>query len=194
VSNIELLSRSGLIKDVLSPVLARAGFSVFHEPSQGDNKTIVIVDFDPESVRAHQPRGVKIVALVSKADSLELGPEDIAPLSGVLTYDLSADTFVLALRLIDSGERVVARDLGLKRKPIAPPYNTEPALGRPRLTPREREILSYLVEGHSNKVIAGYLGVTEATVKVHLKSVLRKINVANRTQAAIWVLSNPLDT
>jgi two-component system, NarL family, nitrate/nitrite response regulator NarL len=195
VSNIELLSRAGLIKDVLSPVLAQAGFCVFHEPGRGDNNTIVIVDFDPESVRAHQSRGVKIVALVSKAEGFELGPDDIAPLSGVLTYDLSADTFVLALRLIDSGERVVARDLHfLERKPIAPPSNIEPPLGRARLTPRERETLSYLVEGHSNKVIAGYLGVAEATVKVHLKSVLRKINVANRTQAAIWVLSNPLDT
>jgi len=194
VSNIELLSRAGLIKDVLSPVLAQAGFCVFHEPGRGDNNTIVVIDFDPESVRAHQSRGVKIVALVSKAEGFELGPDDIAPLSGVLTYDLSADTFVVALRLIASGERVVARDLGLKPKPIAPSSNAEPALGRPRLTRREREILSYLVEGHSNKVIAGYLGVTEATVKVHLKSVLRKINVANRTQAAIWALSNPLDT
>jgi two-component system, NarL family, nitrate/nitrite response regulator NarL len=193
VSNIELLPRSGLIKDVLSPVLVEAGFCVFHEPGQGDNNTIVVIDFDPESVCAHQSRGVKIVALVSKADSLKLGPEDIAPLSGVLTHDLSADTFVLALRLIDSGERVVAHDLGLERKSIAPPSNTKPPPGGARFTPRERKILSHLVEGHSNKMIAEHLGITEATVKVHLKSVLRKINVANRTQAAIWALSNPLD-
>jgi two-component system nitrate/nitrite response regulator NarL len=59
-----------------------------------------------------------------------------------------------------------------------------------RLSPREKEILSHLVEGHSNKGIARILGITEATVKVHLKSLLRKIGVENRTQAAIWALSN----
>jgi two-component system nitrate/nitrite response regulator NarL len=45
-----------------------------------------------------------------------------------------------------------------------------------------------LVEGASNKVIANQLAITEATVKVHLKSILRKINASNRTQAAIWAL------
>jgi two-component system, NarL family, nitrate/nitrite response regulator NarL len=47
-----------------------------------------------------------------------------------------------------------------------------------------------LVAGHSNKLIARHLGITEATVKVHLKSVQRKIRVENRTQAAIWALAN----
>jgi two-component system nitrate/nitrite response regulator NarL len=46
------------------------------------------------------------------------------------------------------------------------------------------------VEGDSNKAIANRLGITEATVKVHLKSLLRKIGAANRTQAAIWALNN----
>jgi two-component system nitrate/nitrite response regulator NarL len=46
------------------------------------------------------------------------------------------------------------------------------------------------LECHSNKVIAQHLGVIEAAVKVHLESLLRKINVSNRTQATIWALSN----
>jgi two-component system nitrate/nitrite response regulator NarL len=58
------------------------------------------------------------------------------------------------------------------------------------LSPREKEILSDVVAGHSNKVIARHLEITEATVKVHLKSVLRKIRMENRTQAAIWALAN----
>jgi DNA-binding NarL/FixJ family response regulator len=53
-----------------------------------------------------------------------------------------------------------------------------------------KEILSHLLAGHSNKLIARELGITEATVKVHLKSVLRKIGADNRTQAAIWALAN----
>jgi two-component system nitrate/nitrite response regulator NarL len=51
-------------------------------------------------------------------------------------------------------------------------------------------MLTHLVAGHSNKVIARRLDIAEGTVKVHLKSVLRKIRVENRTQAAIWALAN----
>ena len=58
------------------------------------------------------------------------------------------------------------------------------------LSPRELEILQALVTGASNKLIAIRLGITEATVKVHLKTLLRKIDVINRTQAAIWAMNN----
>jgi two-component system nitrate/nitrite response regulator NarL len=58
------------------------------------------------------------------------------------------------------------------------------------LSEREEEILKALVRGHSNKMIARMCTVTEATVKVHMKSILRKIRVANRTQAAIWALKH----
>jgi two-component system, NarL family, nitrate/nitrite response regulator NarL len=58
------------------------------------------------------------------------------------------------------------------------------------LTEREVQILDGLVKGHANKVIARTCGTTEATVKVHMKSILRKIRVDNRTQAAIWAIEN----
>ena len=58
------------------------------------------------------------------------------------------------------------------------------------LSEREEQILRDLVKGLSNKIIARKLDIAEATVKVHLKSILRKIRVANRTQAAIWALEN----
>ena len=46
------------------------------------------------------------------------------------------------------------------------------------------------MKGHANKVIARTCDITEATVKVHMKSILRKIRVDNRTQAAIWAMAN----
>jgi DNA-binding NarL/FixJ family response regulator len=58
------------------------------------------------------------------------------------------------------------------------------------LSAREVQILRRLLVGDSNKMIANVLGITEATVKVHLKGLLRKISVANRTQAAIWARNN----
>jgi two-component system nitrate/nitrite response regulator NarL len=192
VPQIELLLRARLMRDLLSSPLMEAGFAVFHEPTQGDNDTIVLTDFDdckdPESVSAHRSRGVKIVALMSKADSLEIEFDEITPLSGILTYDLSAGALVRSLLLIASGERVFPHDLALGRKSTAPSF--EHRSNDARLSPREKEMLSHLVGGHSNKVIARHLGITEATVKVHLKSVQRKIRVENRTQAAIWALEN----
>lgn len=72
---------------------------------------------------------------------------------------------------------------------------TEPSVG---LSRREAAILNALVQGASNKLIAHRLGISEATVKVHVKAILRKIRAKNRTQAAIWALhhqtrSKPVD-
>jgi two-component system nitrate/nitrite response regulator NarL len=58
------------------------------------------------------------------------------------------------------------------------------------LSVREKGILNYLVEGYSNKTIARKIDIAEATVKVHVKAILRKIRVQNRTQAAIWAINN----
>lgn len=60
----------------------------------------------------------------------------------------------------------------------------------PSLSEREAQILDGLVQGHANKIIARTCDITEATVKVHMKSILRKIQVANRTQAAVWALEH----
>jgi two-component system nitrate/nitrite response regulator NarL len=60
----------------------------------------------------------------------------------------------------------------------------------PRLSGREVQVLDGLLKGHANKVIARTCDIAEATVKVHVKGILRKIRVANRTQAAIWALES----
>jgi two-component system nitrate/nitrite response regulator NarL len=189
---VELLLRGLLLRDALSSVLTAAGCTVLSEPTQAHSDTVVVIDFedckDPESLSAHQARGVKIVALTSEADSREIGFDEIEPLSGILTYDLSADAFVRSLLLISSGERVFPNNLAVGRKSAAAASDRQS--NDARLSPREKEILSLLVAGHPNKLIARHLGITEATVKVHLKSVQRKIRVENRTQAAIWALAN----
>src|SRR4030088_2616482 len=60
----------------------------------------------------------------------------------------------------------------------------------PQLSPREKSILHCLSEGDSNKCIARKIDIAEATVKAHVKAILRKIRVQNRTQAAIWGMNN----
>ncbi len=63
------------------------------------------------------------------------------------------------------------------------------AANDPLLSQRERQILFRLAEGDSNKAIARLCNITESTVKVHLKAILRKIAAHNRTQAAIWAVT-----
>jgi two-component system nitrate/nitrite response regulator NarL len=66
---------------------------------------------------------------------------------------------------------------------------TEPQLSdlkECKLSERETQVLSYLRQGAPNKIIARQFDITEATIKVHVKAILRKIGAANRTQAAMW--------
>lgn len=58
------------------------------------------------------------------------------------------------------------------------------------LSGRERQIIDGLVKGQSNKLIARGFGIAEATVKVHMKAILRKVACSNRTQVAIWALEH----
>jgi two-component system, NarL family, nitrate/nitrite response regulator NarL len=60
----------------------------------------------------------------------------------------------------------------------------------PRLSSREHDILCYISEGASNKLIARRFDITEGTVKIHVKTILRKIGASNRTQAAIWAMNH----
>ena len=77
----------------------------------------------------------------------------------------------------------------------AQPPSTRPGAALPgpyeraALSARESQILGYLVRAFPNKAIALELKITEATVKVHIKALLRKIRASNRTEAAIWALS-----
>lgn len=60
-----------------------------------------------------------------------------------------------------------------------------------RLTEREQEILGLIAAGFSNKLIARQLKITEGTVKVHVKHVLRKLNLDSRVEAAVWAVRHP---
>ncbi len=114
--------------------------------------------------------------------------------SGYLMKDISLDALLISLQLVVLGEKVFPTHLAallVNGVANAVPASV-PADNTYGLSEREMQILQCLVQGDSNKLIANRLSITEATVKVHMKSLLRKINVSNRTQAAIWALNNGL--
>lgn len=87
------------------------------------------------------------------------------------------------------GERVAEILADALRHEIRP----KPADGA-KLTEREREILSHIATGHSNKLIARELKITEGTVKVHVKHLLRKLDLGSRVEAAVWAVRNGFRT
>jgi two-component system nitrate/nitrite response regulator NarL len=111
-----------------------------------------------------------------------------AGINGCLVVDMSTGALTQSLRLIMLGQEIFPAPAGVL--PLAAPAPpARPGASR-SLSDREGEILGKLLLGHSNKMIARELAISEATVKVHLKGLLRKLKARNRTQAAIWAMEN----
>jgi two-component system nitrate/nitrite response regulator NarL len=99
--------------------------------------------------------------------------------------------FLSALSEADKASSVHHSDSAEDARPLQTTRLAEAAnLPGRTLSSREAEILRCLTQGAPNKVIARKLDVAEATVKVHIKAILRKIRVSNRTQAAMWAVAH----
>ena len=117
------------------------------------------------------------------------GDEDIhqalqAGAAGYLIKAMSHDTLVDALRKVHSGTRFLPGPVAQSLATRTP--NSD-------LSPREREVLSLMVQGKSNKDIGGALKITEATVKCHVSVILERLGVTDRTQAVIAALQRGLE-
>ncbi|MCW8944032.1 MAG: response regulator, partial [Sedimenticola sp.] len=113
---------------------------------------------------------------------------------GYLLKDMEPDELINALRAIVGGATIVAPELmGVLAKAVQG-ETQEPATRDifADLTPREGEILCLLADGQSNKVIARNLGISDGTVKLHVKSILRKLNVHSRVEAAVIAVEQAL--
>jgi two-component system, NarL family, nitrate/nitrite response regulator NarL len=150
---------------------------------------------------------LRILALNDRSDPKELvSMIDAGIDSYMLKSSITATMLVEALSLIAIGQTVLPQEftrlIKLRRSSESDPVtqtagkgddraclSAESALRLDRLTTREHEILNCLTQGASNKSIARYLNVAEATVKVHIKALLRKMQVQNRTQAAVWAVN-----
>lgn len=110
-----------------------------------------------------------------------------------LAKGVSSSIFLKSLELVMLGETIlpssVLSSMCARIETFAPVVPAAAPQGR--LSAQEERILGFLVQGHSNKAIARELAITDATVKVHVKAILKKIGAQNRTQAAIWATRNP---
>lgn len=113
-------------------------------------------------------------------------------IDGLLSTHMAAEPLLCAVRLIATGMKVMPSEIIQHLAADAPPSTLQDMHARdagPDLSEREIQILHCLAAGEANKDIASRLAVAEATVKAHVKAILRKLQVDNRTQAAIWAIN-----
>jgi two-component system nitrate/nitrite response regulator NarL len=139
----------------------------------------------------------RIVVLADRFDLEFVRSGHKAGGDGFCLADSGPSVLITSLELVMLGESVLPSEVlrsildasPQKREQPLQDNTVEPNLPDPKvckLSAREAAVLSYLKEGAPNKIIARQFDITEATVKVHVKAILRKIGAANRTQAAMW--------
>jgi two-component system nitrate/nitrite response regulator NarL len=122
---------------------------------------------------------------------------------GYLLKDIEPEDLVPALEAAVQGNNVVARELvgslarlvrGGDAAAAAAPPPARAAAPFAELTPRELEILGCIADGSSNKMIARALDITDGTVKLHVKAILRKLGLRSRVEAAVTAVEHGLGT
>lgn len=113
---------------------------------------------------------------------------------GYLLKDMDPDDMVRQLHQAALGRMVISESLTALLAEALRSQRSQPATPDIHsLTQREREILRELAAGLSNKLIARQLDITEGTVKVHVKHLLKKLNLRSRVEAAVWAVQEGVD-
>jgi two-component system, NarL family, response regulator LiaR len=193
-----------LFRSGITPLLEEWGIAVVGEAATGEDGVELVADRRPDVVlmdvsmpgisgveaarriRSFTPSVRVIMLTISTEDALVIEAV-LAGASGYLLKDATVDQLAEAVRSAAAGEavlapRVAARVLEhLRGADCAPAV----ALERPQLSARERQVLGLLVDGRDNAEIAETLYISHSTVKSHVSSILDKLHVENRVQAAV---------
>lgn len=212
VFSIVLLAKNDILREGLRRILLDGGFcleqsvaSVLDLDAQARNlkPTLVVFDWVKGDDLDENLFGIRsvyasanIVVLADEFSCDSMVQVFNAGAHGYIVKRLGCDSLVASLRLVAMGEKVMPSQLANQLSEVLLNHSlsaTKTADLTELLSERELETMRYLLGGNPNKVIANHLDVSEATVKVHVKSILRKLGVRNRTQAAIWAVNNGLE-
>jgi two-component system nitrate/nitrite response regulator NarL len=203
-----------LFREGLEGLLERRNIEVIASIGSGKEGIEVAQDLDPDVVlldmrmpdidgltvlRTIRQKGLEMPTAILTTSSSEKDLVEAlrAGAQGYLLKDMEPDDLVVALLDIVEGKTVVAPTLTPVLAKVVQ-GDTVPTAGEPKpidtLTPRETEILGLLAEGQSNKVIARNLGISDGTVKLHVKAILRKLEVHSRVEAAVMAVEHGFRT
>ena len=193
-----------LFRSGLGELLERRGIEVCAAVGDGEEGCRLAAELEPDVVlldlRMPELDGLSVlerlaalgldcavVMLTTSSDERDLVTSLRSGARGYLLKDMEPDQLVDALAAVVEGETVVAPEMTSVLAKVVKGGELES--DRPdrfsALTPREFEILRHLAEGQSNKEIARDLGITDGTVKLHVRSILRKLEVRSRVEAAV---------
>jgi two-component system nitrate/nitrite response regulator NarL len=209
--NIILIDDHTLFREGLVGLLSRRDIHVLAAVGTGHEGLRLATELEPDVIlldmrmpemdgmdvlRQLRQRGFTkpVAMLTTSSDERDLVESLRSGAQGYLLKDMEPDQLVVALRDIVAGKTVVAPDLAPVLARVVQGESITPVQGSPfaKLTPRENEILVLLAEGQSNKVIARNLGISDGTVKLHVKSILRKLGVHSRVEAAVIAVEHGL--
>ena len=208
-----LIDDHALFRVGLSELLERRGIEVAGATGDCDEGSRRVAEMKPDVVlldlRMPRMSGIEVlkclradnqmmplVMLTTSRDERDVLDALQHGANGYLLKDMEPDELITALEDIVSGHTVVAKELMTVLARAVQGGESEEAAGAgnafDELTPREREILCHLAEGQSNKVIARNLGISDGTVKLHVKAILRKLGVHSRVEAAVLAVEHNL--
>ncbi|MCM2391578.1 response regulator [Streptomyces albipurpureus] len=132
----------------------------------------------------------KVLIVTSFTEQRTVVPALRAGASGYVYKDVDPEALAGAIRSVHAGHVLLQPEVA-----VALLSQDEPGTGSGRstsLTEREREVLCLIADGRSNREIARALVLSEKTVKTHVSNILMKLDLADRTQAALWAVRNGL--
>lgn len=198
-----------LFRDGIVSLLEAAGFDVVAEAGTGKDILEAIRNSAPDlvlldltmpgmsglealkQIRLEHP-DVKVVILTVSDDDDDLMAAIQAGASGYLLKDLDSQEFLELLSGLEHGEAPMTRKTAgrLMSRLATPHHDSSKTL--PHLSDRELEVLGLVSKGMANRTIADKLSISENTVKYHMKNILQKLDVQNRTEAVSHALQNGL--
>jgi DNA-binding NarL/FixJ family response regulator len=144
-----------------------------------------------KAVLAEQPQ-TKVIMLTSFSDQEHVIPAIRAGASGYQLKDIEPDQLVEAIRAVHRGETQLHPKVTTHLMTHMAKSDQEDENLLHLLTKRETEVLAEIANGKSNKEIADTLFITEKTVKTHVSNILSKLDLADRTQAALYAVKHGL--
>lgn len=158
---------------------------------------LILLDLNMRDMTGHEVLralgAADLVARVVMITVSDRGPDLVAALQagadGYLLKDMEPESMLAALRDIAAGRIVVSEQL-THLLAAALRGGSRPGGAAAVLTEQELRILEKIAAGLSNKLIGRELDITEGTVKVHVKHILRKLDLRSRVEAAVWAVEN----
>ncbi|MDD5242248.1 MAG: response regulator transcription factor [Sulfuricella sp.] len=136
-----------------------------------------------------------VLLLTVSEDAEDLVETIRAGARGYLLKNIETDFLLNAIRSVARGESVISTQMTGKLMMgvrSAGKDGAAPEEEKEKLSPREKEIITLLARGASNKEVARTLNVAESTVKIHVQNILKKLNLTSRVQAAVYAVEHGL--